>query len=161
MMLDTAKAGKRLVAVGEHGYILLSDDGGKSFRQAESVPVSLTLTAVTFTDARNGWAVGHGSTIIYTQDGGETWKQQHRDLQADQPLLTVYFSDADHGWATGIWSLLLATEDGGETWSQVELPVPANRKRADVNLYKLFGTHEGNFYATGEQELVLHSADRT
>ena len=38
------QAGQRLVAVGERGLVLLSDDAGKHWRQAQ-VPVSVTLTA--------------------------------------------------------------------------------------------------------------------
>lgn len=43
-MLDAVWAGERVVAVGDHGVVLLSDDQGKRFRQARSVPVSTQLT---------------------------------------------------------------------------------------------------------------------
>ena len=76
VMQSAAQAGKRIVAVGERGIITLSDDGGTSWRQARSVPVSTTLTAVSFTDDKLGWAVGHGAVILHTQDGGETWVRQ-------------------------------------------------------------------------------------
>src|SRR5476651_211543 len=39
-LVDIAAAGHRLVAVGERGFIGLSDDGGKSWRQAPA-PVSV------------------------------------------------------------------------------------------------------------------------
>ncbi|HJV93238.1 MAG TPA: glycosyl hydrolase, partial [Azonexus sp.] len=69
-MLGAARAGQRIVAVGDYGIVLLSDDQGKTFRQAASVPISSTLTAVSFADARNGWAVGHWGAILRTSDGG-------------------------------------------------------------------------------------------
>lgn len=158
MMLDVAAAGERIVAVGEQGYILLSDDGGKTVRQAKSVPVSLTLTGVSFTDAKHGWAVGHGSTILHTSDGGETWVEQYRDKENDQPLLSVYFADEKHGWAAGIWSILMVTEDGGRIWNRMTLQAPANRKRADVNLFKVFADGP-DLYIAAEQGMVLHSSD--
>src|SRR5438128_3555138 len=46
VFMAVTRAGLRLVMVGEHGIVLLSDDGGRSFRQAKSVPVQSTLTAV-------------------------------------------------------------------------------------------------------------------
>ncbi|BEV16160.1 hypothetical protein HBDW_29480 [Herbaspirillum sp. DW155] len=52
MMLGAARAGSRIVAVGAHGYVILSDDGGASYRQAEQVPVDVTLTSVSFVDDR-------------------------------------------------------------------------------------------------------------
>lgn len=72
-LLAAAQVGHRLVAVGERGLVLLSEDLGESWRQAARVPVSVTLTAVSFVNDRQGWAVGHGGTILATSDGGEHW----------------------------------------------------------------------------------------
>lgn len=58
-MLAAGWAGERVVAVGDHGVVLLSDDQGRQWRQARSVPLSTPLTGVSFVDARHGWAVGH------------------------------------------------------------------------------------------------------
>ena len=65
----------RVIAVGDRGYIVLSDDNGRTWRRAKS-PAAPLLTAVEFLDANNGWAVGHDSVILATADGGETWVQQ-------------------------------------------------------------------------------------
>src|SRR5450830_22229 len=75
VLLGLARAGERLVAVGERGIVLLSDDSGKSWRQAK-VPVSVSLTAVQFVDARQGWAVGHLGVVLHSEDRGETWHKQ-------------------------------------------------------------------------------------
>ena len=68
-------AGNRLVAVGERGIVLLSDDAGLNWRQAK-VPVSVTLTAVSFPTEKQGWAVGHYGVVLHSGDGGETWVRQ-------------------------------------------------------------------------------------
>ncbi len=68
-------AGTRLVAVGERGIIIYSDDGGQQWLQA-AVPVSHALTAVSFANEEHGWAVGHSGVILHSSDGGETWKAQ-------------------------------------------------------------------------------------
>lgn len=64
MLLGAAWAQKRVVAVGDHGIVLLSDDHGRSYRQARAVPVSSSLTGVSFADARHGWAVGHWGRLL-------------------------------------------------------------------------------------------------
>jgi photosystem II stability/assembly factor-like uncharacterized protein len=158
-MLAATHAGKRIVAVGDYGVVLLSDDEGKTFYQARSVPVSSTLTAVAFSDADNGWAVGHWGAIIKTTDGGQSWQQQRSDISVDQPLFSVYFKNAQEGWAVGLWSLMLHTTDGGANWTVIQLPPPAGAKKADRNLYSIFGDARGNLFVTSEQGRVLHSSD--
>src|SRR5438034_11738498 len=54
-MLAVALAGPRIVAVGERGVVLLSDDRGATWRQV-AIPVSVTLTAVRFVNDKTGWA---------------------------------------------------------------------------------------------------------
>tara|TARA_R110000764_G_scaffold90881_1_gene173354 strand:- start:6305 stop:7426 length:1122 start_codon:yes stop_codon:yes gene_type:complete len=83
LMLDVTAAGERLVAVGERGYILLSDDDGHSWRQAPS-PVSVTLTRLYFVDSQYGWAVGHGGVVLHSKDGGATWSKQLDGVEAAQ-----------------------------------------------------------------------------
>ncbi len=63
VLIAVARAGARLVAVGEHGVIVYSDDNGQRWRQAQ-VPVDLTLTSIAFADANHGWAAGHYGVIF-------------------------------------------------------------------------------------------------
>ncbi len=75
VLLDVTLAGSRMVAVGERGIIIFSDDDGVTWRQAD-VPTSYTLTAVYFPTPQQGWAVGHGGVVLHTKDAGETWVRQ-------------------------------------------------------------------------------------
>ncbi len=159
MMLSAARAGKRIVAVGNHGIVLLSDTDGGEFRQATSVPVRSTLTAVFFIDEKTGWAVGHWGVVLRTDDAGESWKVQRTDTSADQPLFSVHFRDRNHGWAVGLWSLLISTDDGGKTWTPVRLPPPPGAKKADRNLQKIFANRMGTLFIAAEQGMVLKSYD--
>jgi photosystem II stability/assembly factor-like uncharacterized protein len=118
LLLDVARAGARLVAVGERGHVLLSDDGGANWRQARSVPMRVLLTAVWFVDAERGWAVGHDELILATSDGGETWQRIHYAPERQQPLLDVWFADANTGVAVGAYGAYFATTDGGRSWQR-------------------------------------------
>lgn len=159
-LLASARAGARLVAVGERGVVMLSDDQGKTFRQARDVPVDVTLTSVSFADDRQGWAVGHWGVVLATRDGGETWAIQRKDVQVDRPLFAVHFFDARNGVAVGLWSLVLVTDDAGANWRSVALPPPEGSKRADLNLLGLFADDRGRVYAAAERGMVLRSDDR-
>ncbi|CAG4882745.1 conserved protein of unknown function [Georgfuchsia toluolica] len=74
-MLAVTRAGTRIVAVGERGIVIVSDDNGVNWRQVP-VPVSETLTNVRFVNERVGWAIGHSGIILHTTDGGQTWQLQ-------------------------------------------------------------------------------------
>lgn len=98
-LVAAAQARQRLVAVGDHGVIVLSDDGA-TWRQAHSVPVDGLLTALSFVDERQGWAVGHGGVVLHTEDGGETWALLP-PLEDRPVLLSVWFENARHGVVVG------------------------------------------------------------
>ena len=159
-MLASARAGQRIVAVGDHGVVLLSDDEGQTHRQARSVPVDVALTSVSFVDAQHGWAVGHWGVVLRTDDAGETWTVQRVAAQEDRPLFAVHFFDAKQGVAVGLWSLVLTTSDGGENWRQVQMPAADGAKKADLNLLGLFADARGRLFAAAEKGMVARSDDR-
>ncbi|ENO89980.1 hypothetical protein C666_03805 [Thauera linaloolentis 47Lol = DSM 12138] len=88
--LNVATAGSRFVGVGVRGLVLLSDDAGRTWRQAGAVPVSVALTDVHFVTSTDGWAVGHGGVVLQTTDGGETWQLRLDGRQAAR----IVFEDA-------------------------------------------------------------------
>ena len=158
-MVGAANAGARIVAVGDHGTVLLSDDDGKTWRQAREVPTRVMLTSVSFVDDKQGWAVGHWGSVIHTEDGGETWKLLRTDTTVDQPLFSVYFADASNGMAVGLWSLALRSTDGGVSWTPLKMPAPPGADKSGPNLYQIFPARKGVLFIAGEQGLVFRSSD--
>lgn len=133
LLLDLARAGNRLVAIGERGHVLLSDDDGATWRQAKSVPTRAMLTAVFFADAEYGWAVGHDETILNTTDGGETWTRSHFAPESQQPLLDLWFANRISGIAVGAYGAYLTTNDGGRHWASAKFtPPPKPRASKDA-----------------------------
>jgi photosystem II stability/assembly factor-like uncharacterized protein len=181
-MLAVTRAGKRLVAAGERGIVLLSDDDGAHWRQAQ-VPVQVSLTALRFVDAHTGWAAGHLGVILKTEDGGVTWRKQLDGVQAaalmaqalrasnderlqraaqrydnegpDKPFFDIDFQDARNGVAVGAYNLAFATADGGATWTPIAQRLP-NAK--NLHLYAVRHVN-GALFIAGEQGLLLKSAD--
>jgi photosystem II stability/assembly factor-like uncharacterized protein len=132
LLLDLAVAGSRLVAVGERGHVLLSDDQGATWHQAKSVPTRAMLTAVFFADSEYGWAVGHDETILNTVDGGQTWTRTHFAPEAQQPLLDLWFANRVSGIAVGAYGAYFTTNDGGRHWASAKFaPPPAKTPTHD------------------------------
>lgn len=140
LMLDVARAGARLVAVGERGHVLLSDDNGASWAQAASVPSRTMLTGVCFADASHGWAVGHDEIILATMDGGKTWRRDHYSPESQQPLLDVLCIDAQHAIAVGAYGSYFSTADSGAHWTAQKFehqplqPPPKSAAPADEDI---------------------------
>jgi len=93
----------RHFAVGHHGHILMSDDGGDTWTQAEEVPVRSSLLDIYFPTPELGWAVGHEGVILHSSDSGKTWVKQYdgvryglegkayyEEMAAEDPNNTLY-----------------------------------------------------------------------
>lgn len=117
LLIGLAAAGERLIAVGDRGVVVLSDDKGKSWVQADLVPTQALLTGVCFFDAQHGLAVGHDEVILATADAGRTWKRTHYAPEAQQPLLDVWCGAGGHAIAIGAYSTYLTSADGGAAWT--------------------------------------------
>ncbi len=182
VLLAAAAAGERLLAVGERGLVLRSDDRGASWAQV-ATPVSVTLTGVRFADARTGWATGHGGTVLATTDAGASWtlvldgtriaqieqaaaqaagnsawQQAAARLQADgpdKPLLDLLVFDSQRVLAVGAYGLALYSEDGGRSWASWRARLD-NPKELHLYAVRRQGTH---VLVVGEQGLALKSDD--
>jgi photosystem II stability/assembly factor-like uncharacterized protein len=115
--MDLEQAGERLFAIGERGFVLLSDNAGKTW-QAVPTPVTRTLTGLAFKDARAGVAVGHGASVVRTEDAGQTWSQVTIDEAGSDSLLGITHVDGDHFIAYGAFGLLFDSADAGKTWAR-------------------------------------------
>ncbi|MEL6977486.1 MAG: hypothetical protein AAGM38_02260 [Pseudomonadota bacterium] len=69
---NITQLGDRLITVGARGVIVISDDGGVSWRQAPS-PVSVALTSVAARADGLAIAVGHDAAILRSEDAGDSW----------------------------------------------------------------------------------------
>lgn len=112
-LYDLCLTGKRGVAVGYYGTILVSKDGGNKWEQAPSGTKEL-LTSLSFPDTNYGWVVGSNGTILTTSNGGLTWKPQNSGTS--NYLLGVHFVNSQKGWAVGEFGTILHTRDGGAHW---------------------------------------------
>ena len=180
LLIAIAPAGERLVAVGDRGIIVLSDDHGASWQQAAYVPSQALLAGVCFLDPQHGVAVGHDQVIVTTADGGRTWKRTHYAPQAQGPLLDVWCGAGGEVIAVGAYSAYLRSADGGASWREAAFKpaaapvgadgaghapaVPAPRAEDEgagggYHLNRIVGADAGRLYIAGEAGHLYRSDD--
>jgi photosystem II stability/assembly factor-like uncharacterized protein len=156
LLLDVARAGGRIVGVGEWGHVVLSDDDGTTWRQAQEVPTRATLTGVWFVGPRQGWAVGHDAVILHTSDGGEVWELQHEAPEDETPLLSVWFETDTRGLAVGAFGAVLETRDGGRSWERTP---GVGTGEEDHHLNRIFAGPDGTIFIAAEYGSIYRSDD--
>lgn len=155
LLLGITRAGKRLVAVGERGHILYSDDEGESWQQGR-VPTRQLLTAVFFIDDTHGWAVGHDALILHSSDGGQNWVEQYSDQALEAPLLDIWFADRKRGFAVGAYGSMLRTDDGGASWDEIGGELD-NEDGSHLNA--ITSVKSSGLFVVGEMGVMLRSTD--
>lgn len=146
LMQAVVRAGDRLVAVGQRGHVVLSTDGGTTWRQA-TVPVSSDLAAVYFVDGREGWAVGHDGVVLHTADGGESWQLQLDGRKTNDLLVGA-----------------MARKVAADPTSESAKALLAEAKRyqeqgADKPFLDVWFSDARNGYVVGAYNLVFRTAD--
>ena len=152
LLLDAVSDGNRIIAVGDRGHVLVSDDGGDLWTQVP-VPTRSMLTAVAMPDSKNVWAVGHDAIILHSADGGRTWVRQYYAPDLESPLFDVWFENDKHGLAVGAYGLVLQTLDGGRTWDRL-YPVEEENHWNGIAMGS-----DGTLYVAAEFGLVFRSLD--
>ncbi|MFO1398711.1 MAG: YCF48-related protein [Burkholderiales bacterium] len=146
LLQGVARAGDRLIAVGQRGRILVSSDNGATWKQSP-VPVSSDLTAVHFVNDRKGWAVGHDGVVLATADGGDTWAVQLDGDRANERLV-------EHMQA--------AVADRPGTPEAKRLLDDAKRYKeqgADKPFLDVWFADESTGFVVGAYNLIFHTTD--
>jgi len=101
-------------AVGDHGLLLMTEDGGNSWHPLQT-PTNAALLGLDMTVKGRGAAVGQSGVILYTEDNGRHWSKAETEVHAR--LFSVSLEDNGVGFAVGEFGALLRTDDHGKSWS--------------------------------------------
>jgi photosystem II stability/assembly factor-like uncharacterized protein len=70
-------------------------------------------------DSNKAWIVvtEYWDSLIYTNNGGETWHWTHTGVTNKTYWRSVFFTDSNHGWVAG-YKTIAYTTNGGASWLQ-------------------------------------------
>lgn len=137
------------IAVGERGHILLTNNQGKNWVQKQS-PTRRTLNSVYLLDQKTIWIVGHQSTVLRSQDSGESWTKIKVLDDPETSFLDLLFVDSSRGFIVGSYGKFFSTIDGGNTWIE-------NKQEDDPHFYQITSAANGFLWLIGEFGTVWKS----
>ena len=137
------------IAVGEDGLILITRDGGETWRQ-EILDQAGDMQGVSVNDDGLILAAAAQGAIFRSEDRGLSWQAVAAPVSAD--LHDVWLLDDGRAWAVGDGGAILHSEDGGRTWS-------AQSSGAAGPLYAVQFVDGRTGYAAGEKGAVLKTVD--
>jgi photosystem II stability/assembly factor-like uncharacterized protein len=146
LLQGVARAGLRLIAVGQRGHVIYSTDGGATWQQA-NVPVSSDLTAVFFVNDQKGWAVGHDGIILHTADSGVTWTTQLDGRSANERLVQYMQERVD------------ASPQAADKKQLLEEAKRYREQGADKPFLDVWFADENNGYVVGAYNLIFRTRD--
>jgi len=161
-----AFVGARGWAVGDHGVIVATGDGGATWSLAAVGNDGDKLYDIAFTpDGRRGWIVGTPG-LFETRDGGNTWRARALTDAEDVELrfVAVVAAPTRLGYwvmAGGEQGNLLVSDDGGGSWDGLDINDTASLNA--VSLYLPQSARDGSasdlgLIAIGEAGALMTAA---
>jgi photosystem II stability/assembly factor-like uncharacterized protein len=121
-LLGTALSASSAGVAG--GSTVSTPSGVTGAWEAQSSRTQQALFGVACFDARRCKAVGAGGTVLYTKNGGRTWRPQSTPLTGTS---TILYRIACLGHSTcyviGRPNIILVTHNGGVSWSVHHIPL--------------------------------------
>jgi photosystem II stability/assembly factor-like uncharacterized protein len=152
-LLNIADSGDHLVAVGERGVVLIADEKNAQWRSVRT-DTTRTLSGVAFVSAAVGVAVGHGGTLLRTEDGGQHWSSIETPANGDSLLGVIALGDGRMA-AWGAFGLYLRSSDNGVSWQRL----PVLDGDFDRHISQVIVLANGDCLMVGESGTLARSRD--
>ncbi len=155
-IFDVATNGVQNFAAGERGVLLTSSISKPGSWSSMRLPVSQSIMGIALGGGDNAVVVGHGGTILFTDDSGFTWEAVDvSEHSRGDPFMDVAYFGNDRYLAVGAFGLVMSSEDGGHSWSATSI----SDDYFDRHLYSI--VRAGNdWLLIGESGSLFVSADR-
>jgi len=169
-LIDVATNGKRTIAVGQMGLVLVREGTGEwkkvdSGSDARLLQVDINAQGLAF-------ATGAFGTLLKSTDGGETWSNaapKWGDLYESGTGDTAVTRDEPTNWVVrvgddgsvvlgGEYGQLIRSTDGGNDWKIVYRHV-ADDGRTSPTIFSMAIRSDGIGYAVGQSGLLIKTAD--
>lgn len=145
-----------IVLILPFSFFLISQSHAQGWLYQNPYPTSYTLLGVKFVTPDKGWVIGQVGTILYTEDGGDTWELQESGTALR--LTNLFFINDKTGWVIGSEGTILYTENAGKKW------VSQDSAANNYELHKVFFINSKEGWIIGcdtdkNVSIILHTKD--
>lgn len=162
LILDVATDGQRVLVGGEQGHILYSDDSGTSWTHAQ-VPISLAITAVSFSGSSNAWAAAHDGVLLRSTDHGQSWQTNltgidvaRMSADAAEAKVNQLQAEIDQADPDSLEDLEWALDDALFAFEDASAVIDEG---VTTPLLDVWFENERSGYALGAYGVLLHTMD--
>ncbi len=141
---------QNVVAVGSHGSILKSTDGGDTWRKIRS-DIYNHLYKLQFTSNTIGYTIGN--KMLKTDDAGESWYpiELPKSASSYPSPDNLVFANSEIGFVFGRDGKIFKTEDGGRYWKQTNY--------GNNTLNSGYFINESTGYICGNSKILIKTID--
>lgn len=143
-------------AVGAHGTLLVTTDGGATWTDHHMYQVNANLSGVSY-GAKYVVAVGQGEQTCLSDNGGQNWFAEGTGYIGDLYAVTTYsLGTTDYAVAVGSGGVIERSTNGGLSWG------PPETTPVYKDLYGVTSVVSGtnvSLWAVGAAGTILYSTD--
>jgi photosystem II stability/assembly factor-like uncharacterized protein len=119
----------RLLAVGDAGLVIYSDDDGNSWTEQHLPEMPyMPLEGVEFPSDNIGYAAGGTGFVYKSENGGQTWSLQQAN--STEWIISLSFISVDTGCYLTNQGKVYRTENGGQVWFHAGTVPPTSSFRS-------------------------------
>ncbi|MCW8196804.1 photosystem II stability/assembly factor-like protein [Proteobacteria bacterium 005FR1] len=153
--VDFQEDGRRGIAVGDRGTLVLTEDGGLTWT-AKDLTIDLALIGVAV-EGEQGLAVGQ-SGLILARKGGQ-WREV--ESGTEERLMAVDLNGKGLAVVVGSFGTVLVSKDSGETWEPIPQSLSEHIEGGyDPHLFAVQVDPNGTITIVGEFGFIAQSSDQ-
>lgn len=124
-------------------------DGGITWLKVFEKTNFLNIISISFSNNKNGIAVGEHGVILITEDQGLTWKSIDKGIY--NHIFDIHFPNDNIGFGCGDYGTILKTIDSGKNWNVLT--------SGNTLYFSIFALNEKDVFVVGAGGAINKTAD--
>ena len=149
---DIESLNSSLIAVGDKGSVLISNDAGVTWSHHEISPRD--LNSISVINSETMWAAGSNGALYKTTSSGDQWINTKWSKNLTVNINKIDFVNNNTGWIFGDGGFIMKTTTAGEEWARQRSRLPEDTRILDAYMLNV-----NTGYLVGDYGVILKTSD--